>query len=82
MTPNDLAAVRRYESIPFQVAAWSMDFSCRAWVAVLREALSEDVVLIHASRGEQRAEDVARNNCHDVWHHLWDIEQIVAAGRR
>lgn len=80
--PDELAAARRYESIPLRVAAWSFEFSCRGWAVVLREALSENVVVNHVSRGEQRAEDVARNNCHDVWHHLWDIEQIVSASHR
>jgi hypothetical protein len=79
--PDELAVARRYESIPLQVAMWSLELSCRAWGVVVREALSEDVVLVHVSRGEQRAADVARNNCHDVWHHLWDIEQIVSVGR-
>jgi hypothetical protein len=38
------------------------------------------VVLQHATRGAQRAEDVARNNAHDAHHHLWDIDRILRAG--
>ena len=37
------------------------------------------VVLQHATRGPQRAEDVARNNAHDARHHLWDIDRILRA---
>jgi hypothetical protein len=48
-----------------------------AWVAVLQPALAEKVELLHATRGLQRAEDIARNNCHDAHHHLWDIREIV-----
>jgi hypothetical protein len=43
-------------------------------------ALARGVVLQHATRGAQRAEDVARNNAHDAHHHLWDIDRILRAG--
>jgi hypothetical protein len=36
-------------------------------------------VLRHATRGAQRAEDVARNNAHDAHHHLWDIDRTLRA---
>jgi hypothetical protein len=42
-------------------------------------ALASGVVLQHAARGAQRAEDVARNNAHDAHHHLWDIDRILIA---
>jgi hypothetical protein len=38
------------------------------------------VVLQHATRGAQRAEDVARNNAHDAHHHLWDIDRTLRTG--
>jgi hypothetical protein len=37
------------------------------------------LVLQHATRGPQRAGDVARNNAHDTHHHLWDIGGIMRA---
>jgi hypothetical protein len=40
-------------------------------------AVPGGVVLQHATRGAQRAEDVARNNAHDAHHHLWDIDRIL-----
>jgi hypothetical protein len=43
-------------------------------------ALARAVVLWHATRGAQRAEDVARNNAHDAHHHLWDIDRTLRAG--
>lgn len=75
--PDVLAQARRYEAIPLAVAVWSLEHSCQSWSRVLRDAVSEGVVLVHETRGAQRGEDVARNNCHDVWHHLWDIDQIL-----
>jgi hypothetical protein len=38
-------------------------------------------VLQHATRGTQRAEDVARNNAHDGYHQAWDIERILEHAR-
>ncbi|GIE95591.1 hypothetical protein [Paractinoplanes rishiriensis] len=32
--------------------------------------LAEGVELERATRGSPRAEDIARNNCHDAYHHL------------
>ena len=45
------------------------------------DALHENVELEHATRGPQTAADVARNNCHDAYHHLWDVRQILASAR-
>jgi hypothetical protein len=63
------------------VAAWSSELAASTWAEVVRQALDEDVHLRHATRGTQRAADVARNNCHDAYHHLWDIRQILDAAR-
>lgn len=76
--PDALAAARRYDAIPLEVSLWSTAHAIEQWVQVLTAALAEGVELQHASRGLQRAEDIARNNCHDAYHHVWDIEQIAA----
>lgn len=78
--PDELARVRGYGALPIQVAVWSLQISCDLWVPVMRAALEEKVVLHHATRGEQRAEDIARNNSHDLSHHLWDLDQILRSG--
>lgn len=52
-------------------------WSARAWVEAVNEALATHVVLQHANRGPQRAEDVARSNAHDAHHHLHDIGRIL-----
>ncbi|EFC85061.1 maleylpyruvate isomerase N-terminal domain-containing protein [Parafrankia sp. EUN1f] len=81
---DELARVRRYDRIPLAAARWALGISAPAWVDVMRSALAEGVVVHHATRGEQRAADIVRNNAHDVWHHLWDIDralgQSAAAG--
>lgn len=80
--PDALAAARGYAALPLAVAAWSSELAATAWVEVLGRALHENIELQHATRGTQTAADVARNNCHDAYHHLWDIRQIVTSPRR
>ena len=53
-----------------------------AWVEAVEAALAAGVVLEHATRGPQQAEDVARNNAHDASHHLWDVGRILAVHDR
>lgn len=76
--PDVLAEARAYPEISLEAAVWSAGIAATAWAGVMGDAVQEGVELIHATRGLQRAEDIARNNCHDVFHHLWDIEQILA----
>ena len=75
---DDLALARRYETLPLAAALWSTGHAIAPWVSVLTAAVAEAIVLEHETRGTQRAEDVARNNCHDAQHHLWDISQILS----
>ena len=77
--PDALAASRGYAALPLAVAAWSSALAAATWAEVLEQALLEKVDLEHATRGRQTAADVARNNCHDAHHHLWDIRRILAA---
>jgi hypothetical protein len=74
-----LARARRYDELSIQGALWSLEWAAAGWVDIVTSALAAGVVLSHAGRGRQTAEDVARNNCHDAHHHLWDIERILAA---
>ncbi|AGZ40653.1 hypothetical protein [Actinoplanes friuliensis] len=76
--PDALAAARGYAALPLPVAAWSSRLAATTWVEVLGRALHDNVELQHVTRGTQTAADVARNNCHDAHHHLWDIEQILS----
>ncbi|MET7737710.1 hypothetical protein ABZT02_41370 [Streptomyces sp. NPDC005402] len=75
--PDLLAKARRYDRIAPAAALWSLERAAAAWSEAVTAALHEDVVLQHAARGVQRAEDVARNNAHDAFHHVWDIRRIL-----
>lgn len=75
--PDLLARARRYDEIASAAALWSLQGAVTAWIDALSSALDRHVVLRHAARGIQRAEDVARNNAHDAAHHLWDVRRIL-----
>jgi hypothetical protein len=73
-----LARARRYNEIALAASLWSLPGAVDAWAESVSAALAEQVVLQHATRGQQRAEDVARNNAHDAAHHVWDIGRILS----
>lgn len=73
-----LAQARCYHEIALSGALWSLQRASGGWVESVSAAVAENVVLEHATRGIQRAEDVARNNAHDAAHHAWDIERTLA----
>ncbi|WP_377273252.1 hypothetical protein [Peterkaempfera sp. SMS 1(5)a] len=75
--PELVAQGRHYNEIAPSAALWSLELAVDAWAASAAAALHAGVVLRHATRGVQRAEDVARNNAHDGHHHAWDIERIL-----
>ena len=75
-----IAEARHYNEIAPAAALWSLERAVHAWVESVTSALDHSVVLWHATRGIQRAEDVARNNAHDGYHHAWDIERILRYG--
>jgi hypothetical protein len=76
--PDLLARARGYDRMSAASALWSLEVASDAWCLALEHALEAGVVLEHATRGVQRAEDVARNNAHDATHHLWDVRRILA----
>jgi hypothetical protein len=78
--PDLLSRARCYNDISLAGALWSLRWAAAAWVQAAGTALERGVVLRHATRGAQRAGDVARNNAHDAHHHLWDIERILRHG--
>jgi hypothetical protein len=77
--PDVLAQARSYDDIALPGALWSLGWAAPAWAEAVEDALTARVVLLHAMRGRQRAEDVPRNNAHDAYHHLWDVQRILAA---
>jgi hypothetical protein len=79
--PDLVAQARHYNEIAAAAALWSLERAAAAWSESVTAALQDGVVLQHATRGAQRAEDVARNNAHDGYHHAWDIERILEHAR-
>ena len=77
--PDLLSRARHYDEIALAGALWSLRWAVTAWTEAAGTALASGVVLQHATRGPQRAEDVARNNAHDAHHHLWDVTRILRA---
>jgi hypothetical protein len=75
--PDLVAEARHYNEIAPAAALWSLERAVDAWTESVTAALDDRVALRHATRGVQRAEDVARNNAHDSHHHLWDINRIL-----
>lgn len=75
-----LSRARNYNEVSLAGALWSLRWAVDAWTQSAQAALARGVVLRHATRGAQRAEDVARNNAHDAHHHLRDIDRILRAG--
>lgn len=75
--PDALGRARGYDAVTAAGALWSLRHSVSAWVAVLRDVLPRGIVLRHATRGEQRAADVAGNNAHDAFHHLHDVRRAL-----
>jgi hypothetical protein len=76
--PDLLACARRYNEIALPGALWSLQGAVNAWTECVSSAIDQHVVLHHATRGEQRADDVVRNNAHDGAHHAWDIQRILS----
>lgn len=74
---NLLAQARAYDQVPLTGALWSLRHAARDWQQAVDLALGQDLVLVHAGRGEQTAADVARNNAHDAYHHEWDIARVL-----
>jgi hypothetical protein len=79
--PDLLAQARHYNEIGPAAALRSLEHAAVAWSESVTAALADGVVLQHTTRGAQRAEDVARNNAHDAYHHAWDIERILGHAR-
>jgi hypothetical protein len=75
--PDLLSRARHYDEVSLAGALWSLRWAATAWTEAAETALIAHVVLHHATRGPQRAEDVARNNAHDTHHHLWDITRTL-----
>lgn len=72
-----LAQARHYNDIVLSAALWSLTDAVDAWVDSVTLAIPLKVTLVHATRGKQTIQDIARNNAHDGVHHAWDVQRIL-----
>jgi hypothetical protein len=72
-----LAGVRDYAHATVAASLQALRRIVPGWQAAVSAGLADGVVLEHAARGPQRAQDVARNNLHDALHHVHDVRRIV-----
>nr|WP_139382537.1 hypothetical protein [Plantibacter cousiniae] len=77
--PDAVALAQGYDEIALPVALGVLERSAQTWVSVLADAVAAEVVLLHESRGQQTAADIASNNGHDAHHHAWDITRSIHA---
>jgi hypothetical protein len=70
-----LSKARGYNELPLSGALWSLRRSVDAWTSAILQARDGGVILRHPDRGDQSADDVARTNSHDTFHHEWDISR-------
>jgi hypothetical protein len=76
-----LGDARFYDRVPVAGALWALRQATRSWHEAVVAARAAGVVLEHATRGPQTAEDVVRSNAHDAFHHGWDLQRIVGHHR-
>ena len=75
--PDRLADAKDYAHATVGASLLALRRAVPGWTDAVEAALAAGVVLEHATRGPQRAADVARNNAHDALHHLHDVRRIV-----
>ena len=73
-----LSEARQYDDIGIHSALWSLRNAAHCWQSAISCGVALDITLIHERQSSQSTLDIARNNAHDVFHHLWDIRQILA----
>lgn len=76
-----LAAARGYATATRAASLLALRRSAQAWAEDARAAVAAGVVVQHATRGPQAADEMVRSNAHDALHHLHDVRRIVAAAR-
>ena len=74
---DELAKVRRYESIPSATALWTLSHAVNAWQEAFRAAAGREPTFSHPERGLISLLDLVQSNCHDAVHHAWDIRRSL-----
>ncbi len=74
---DELASVRRYESIPLGTALWALSHAAAAWQEAFEAAVRREPTFSHPERGLISLTDLVQSNCHDAVHHEWDIRRSL-----
>ncbi len=74
---DELAIVRKYESIPLATALWSLSHAVDGWQEALQAAAGREPTFAHPERGLISLLDLVQSNCHDAVHHEWDIRRSL-----
>ena len=74
---DELASVRRYESIPLATALWTLAHAADVWQEAFEAAGKGEPIFNHPERGQLTLSDLVQSNCHDAMHHEWDIRRSL-----
>lgn len=74
---DNLAEVRKYDSVAVQGALWSLERAASDWVDAVEVARVAEVVFEHPQRGRYTWVDVVSSNLHDAVHHEFDIRRTL-----
>lgn len=76
-----LAVARHYDDISVDAALWSLERAVGDWRAALALVDGEAFTMLHGEMGAMSRHEVVTIRAHDVVHHTYDIERILAVGR-
>lgn len=76
-----LGVARRYNNVQLSGALWGLREAVDSWQRAWTLG-GEGRVVVHPDRGHITAEDVARRNAHDVFHHQHDIRRCLGMNLR
>jgi hypothetical protein len=75
---NLLAEARHYDEVDLSAALWSLERAVGDWLAALALVGDRPFTMHHEELGAMSLADVIGIRAHDVTHHAWDIERILA----
>jgi hypothetical protein len=78
---DKLAEARHYDDIGVRTALWSLERAVLDWRTAVALADPEAFAMRHEEMGTMSLHDVVNIRAHDVTHHIYDVERILASGR-
>lgn len=78
---DQLAVARHYDDIDVRTALWSLERAVLDWRAALALTDRASFTMLHEEMGAMSLRDVVTIRAHDVAHHTYDVERILAVAR-